>query len=549
MSQAPNPKAELAADYYLQNFKLVLQRVEINYADLLTAEEQSFIQGFYQLPPSAQCLLVRMLTRKGIYFRSDKLNYLEVGCTPTAAGNLIARGFVSADPIVTLEQLTHLLTKPELLGTLAALLPNKKNLAKGELVEILVQQNPAPRHWLVWTQMQLGDLYQVEIQPLVDRLMILFFGNGYQDLSEFVLQDLGIYEYETYSLDKKHRVFSTRADLEYFCHSLALKDAQELACTPQEIMALAQLIPAGEFNARIKRRFDKLRNSLAYKLERSEYLEQALELYQLSQLPPARERCVRILEKQNCLAQAWELLQALLTKPANQSELQAGQVIAKRLHKKLNLPAPITTKFTVKELNIQLTPTNDTVEQIACTYFHKPDAPCVYVENTLFNGLFGLWLWPVMFASVDAAFAHEFHAAPLDMYQEDFVARRPQLQLLWQELETGEHRQRMRQTYRTKWGKINHWVNWEWLTADLVELALVCISAPRLKAIFSRLLFDLKENRSGFPDLIQFYPEQQNFRLIEIKGPGDRLQDNQKRWLEYFAQQQIEAEVCYVNWC
>jgi VRR-NUC domain len=65
------------------------------------------------------------------------------------------------------------------------------------------------------------------------------------------------------------------------------------------------------------------------------------------------------------------------------------------------------------------------------------------------------------------------------------------------------------------------------------------------------LLFDIHSNRSGFPDLIQFFPNSpngKNYRLIEVKGPGDRLQDNQQRWLEYFSAHDIPAEVWYVRW-
>ncbi|MBN7134698.1 hypothetical protein ACP89_21425, partial [Pseudomonas oleovorans] len=65
---------------------------------------------------------------------------------------------------------------------------------------------------------------------------------------------------------------------------------------------------------------------------------------------------------------------------------------------------------------------------------------------------------------------------------------------------------------------------------------------------FTRLLRDLKANRAGMPDLIQFYPQEQRYRMIEVKGPGDRLQDNQKRWLAFAAERGIPVEVCYVSW-
>ena len=38
------------------------------------------------------------------------------------------------------------------------------------------------------------------------------------------------------------------------------------------------------------------------------------------------------------------------------------------------------------------------------------------------------------------------------------------------------------------------------------------------------------------------------YRMIEVKGPGDRLQDNQKRWLAFCAEHGMPVEVCYVRW-
>jgi hypothetical protein len=62
-------------------------------------------------------------------------------------------------------------------------------------------------------------------------------------------------------------------------------------------------------------------------------------------------------------------------------------------------------------------------------------------------------------------------------------------------------------------------------------------------------LFDPRENRNGFPDLIAFGERPGDYRMIEVKAPGDRLQGNQKRWLRYFAQHDIPASVAWVDWC
>jgi hypothetical protein len=62
------------------------------------------------------------------------------------------------------------------------------------------------------------------------------------------------------------------------------------------------------------------------------------------------------------------------------------------------------------------------------------------------------------------------------------------------------------------------------------------------------LLRDIRGNRSGLPDLIRFWPAERRYELIEVKGPGDRLQDNQIRWLAYCAQHGIPVRVLDVRW-
>ena len=82
----------------------------------------------------------------------------------------------------------------------------------------------------------------------------------------------------------------------------------------------------------------------------------------------------------------------------------------------------------------------------------------------------------------------------------------------------------------------------------MLETALHCIPARHLRHCFERLLLDLRENRAGLPDLVQFWPLEQRYRMIEVKGPGDRLQNNQRRWLDYCHSVDIPVAVCHVRW-
>ena len=69
-----------------------------------------------------------------------------------------------------------------------------------------------------------------------------------------------------------------------------------------------------------------------------------------------------------------------------------------------------------------------------------------------------------------------------------------------------------------------------------------------LRLWFEWILRDVQENRAGFPDLVQFWPRERRYRLVEVKGPGDQLRDNQRRLLEYCVSHNMPVSVCRVRW-
>ena len=115
-------------------------------------------------------------------------------------------------------------------------------------------------------------------------------------------------------------------------------------------------------------------------------------------------------------------------------------------------------------------------------------------------------------------------------------------------LQSGEYREHIRSTFGAKAGLASPFVAWDLLTPELLALALECIAPQDLGRCFERILADIPANRAGLPDLIQFFPCERRYRLIEVKGPGDRLQDNQVRWLNFCMANGIEAAVCKVAW-
>jgi hypothetical protein len=189
------------------------------------------------------------------------------------------------------------------------------------------------------------------------------------------------------------------------------------------------------------------------------------------------------------------------------------------------------------------------VEYVARDHLTCETAPVHYVENALINSLFGLLCWEPVFAAVPGAFFHPFQRGPADLHAPDFHARRAdQFAGCLEQLDSGVYRETILRHLHGKAGLQSPFVFWGMLTPELVALALDCLPAAHLKLWFERLLRDIRGNRSGLPDLIRFWPAERRYELIEVKGPGDRLQDNQIRWLAYCAQHGMPVRVLDVRW-
>lgn len=554
MNESLKPTLDLAPDYYLHNFRFMLDWVWQSYADLLSEHEHKFIHAFNQLDHDAQCLLVRLSSRKGPLFRQDKLAYPEINSIEMSAQKLVAADLLSTIIPLDLNTLANALTKLELLQLFGKELTGLKQARKETLIQTLAPAHAEFQTWEAWTNNQLGRAWYLDNQSIINTLLLLFFGNAYQNLTEFVLQDLGLFRYEKYTIDSHHRLFKSREELDQYQHLVQLRAELEVDSSIPTLLKIAAQLPPQCTTERLQRRRAKLCNQIAYALERADEHSSAMQLYEQSHLPPARERRIRLLEKQERYSDAWQLLSALLSNPLDEQELHVAQRMAPRLAKKSGLTFKKQLPVLINTQQIQLQQITDThgntlrVEEIVRQSLDAPNAPCVYAENLLLNGLFGLWLWPEMFRDIEGAFANPFQAAPLDMYQENFVTNRPHIQQLWESLDKDEYHHSIQNTWREKQGIANHLVNWNFLSSNLLDMALHTIPAKHLKLFFERMLFDIKNNRSGLPDLIQFFPEEKTYRLIEVKGPGDRIQDNQQRWLEYFSKHHIPAEVYYVSW-
>lgn len=536
--------------YYLHNFCQVLDWLRLRYADLLDEEEQAFIDGFATLPRPSQALLVRMVMRKGVRFRERRLGYEEIGPTASAMKPLLARGWVDTEAPLALEELFQLLLKDEISACFAADLSRPK-AAKHELFDQLQPLYPDPRPLRQWWPACEEPVYTFQHQAVCDRLRLMFFGNLYQDWSEFVLADLGLMRYEQVTFSEDSRALRERADIE-LCLALH-RFAEQLEGDADIDLLLAQLDGLNSSNPWLERRRAKLQYQVGQHFERQGDWPRALALYPRCAHPQARERHIRVLERSGDYTTAFELARLTEQQPANAAEAQALTRILPRLKRKLGGPPQSRRKAAAVsrlDLNLPSELAALGVERAVKTWLEQAEnAPVHYVENTLFNSLFGLLCWSAIFAPLPGAFFHPFQSGPQDLLDAGFHGRRALLFAdCLNQLDDGRYRQTMLDTFAAKHGLQSPFVYWELLSVELLEQALDCLPPQHLKQCFLRLLEDIQANRAGMPDLIQFWPTEKRYRMIEVKGPGDRLQDNQLRWIDFCATHGLPVDVCHVQW-
>merc|ERR1712192_254665 len=89
-------------------------------------------------------------------------------------------------------------------------------------------------------------------------------------------------------------------------------------------------------------------------------------------------------------------------------------------------------------------------------------------------------------------------------------------------------------------------VSWDRLSPTSLASLAGCIGGGPLSKILGRLARGHREARSGLPDLTVWDPASGKARMVEVKGPGDRLSTKQILWVRFLNSVGLPAEVCHV---
>ena len=543
----------LSPFYYRDNYQRLCDTVEAQYGDILGDDERALLQVFRALTFNAQCLYVRLISRTGPWFRESKLAYAELGPVTPLVDELLANGMAEEAAALSAQELGKLFTRGELQQMFASLGHTKLADKPALLLAIDQLALDADATLLAIAALDSGRIVAPLGVEFTQLLQLLFFGNRRQSLTDFVLQDLGLTRYYPYALNRAQRLFSCRAALDEYLACAALGDAHYTlldAGEQEQLPALAaQLLPMDIHFPSSERHWHRLCNNLARDLERLDERELALALYCRSNRHPARERRARILEGNGDWAGALSLCEEILASPWCEAERETAQRILPRVKRKLDGTRLPQRRDAFTPVTLALPRGSGAVEELVATHLQPQWHTVHYVENALMNTLFGLAFWEQIFAPVPGVFHNPFQSAPADMYDGAFREKRSEAiaqrlaQLRGQHLAT-----ELAQAYQRYQHYECRWTHWRYISLELVEACTRVIPADHLLSIWERMLFDPAENRRGFPDLIALGAEAGEYCMIEVKGPGDALQDSQKRWLRYFQAQGIPAQVAWVEW-
>ncbi len=552
---------ELPPKYYLDYFRYLLGFVRDKYAHILNETEYAFLDAFDALGENAQSLFVRFSNRRGAFFRVRRLNYPEIEHWAAGLLQLQECGFaerIGVQHIDRAGELLNVFTKPELLEFAKFLnldVRGKGSLKKEEVVDFLLET--ADFAELIEAIDASEPVVKVCYEPVVMLLKYLFFGNRANDMTDFVVRDLGLLRYEPVDESQLVARFNTRKEVDdKLAVSIAREDYQlmrEAETDPLEIYFWFMDWNArkGDLEEIAQVSYERLVLSVAGFLERKKVPEEALNAYRLTVQPPSRERQVRLLTKLKSSEEAIALCDQILQAPQNADEqFFAIDYINGQTEKlqKRRAKRSVTAYLHQSESLVIAPEFRYQVEQGVAEALAREGWEVVFSENYLWRGLFGLLFWDVIFDTGAAAMHHPLQRSPSDLYQPRFFEKRREA--LLDRLDLLEQPQALRaqlqRTFEEKWGTVNPLVDWFPEVLTMVLTATERIPTEALRKVMLDMMRNLREHRRGFPDLFAWTAT--DYTFVEVKSPTDNLSSQQLYWLQFFAANGVKAKVLRVEW-
>ncbi|MBC8155919.1 MAG: VRR-NUC domain-containing protein [Bacteroidetes bacterium] len=556
------PQIILPPRYYLDNFSYVVDVVKRLYGGLLNENEQRFLDQFNALSIDAKCLFVRFSNRKGLFFRVNKLTYPEISDLPAALGELLLNGMVerlSAHHKGLAGLALGVFTKPELVGLLPLDAEEVRPMAKLKKEDVVQYATRELDFGEVVTRLTTREtVIKVGYEAEVTMLKYLFFGNRGSDMTEFVVRDLGMINFERYDESKLTARFRSRKEVEdkllVSLTSEMLYELKQTETPAEEIYNwfLTWNETRPELTDIAISGYQRLVLKVGAHLEKQKLPDQALVIYELVNQVPARERRVRLLFKSGLMDEALALCDEMAVTPQNADERYFATDFRQKIlglsDKKRSRKS--TTRFLSDAEAVAIPAAyRHHVEAGVMNHYLEQGQDAAFTENYPWRGLFGLTFWDIIYDADAQAIHHPLQRAPSDFYAPDFYLKREVL--LKNRLDalasTADWQQQVERMFHAKYGIANVLVDWSETLLDLVHRLIMLLDPAQLRLILLEMARNLRENTRGFPDLL-VWDEEGTYSFVEVKSPTDHLSAQQLHWMEYFQAIGVPGKVVRVVW-
>ncbi|KAL6898075.1 hypothetical protein ACP4OV_006671 [Aristida adscensionis] len=596
--------------------------VELLWENFISAVRNGNFQrsnSFKLLSDDGQRLFVRIYTRKGggPWFRMSSITYREISDLEHAARELKVTGYIDMlsstdDPSeYDMKEILDVLSVPEMKEILKEL-PKDNNMSckrRHELLTTLlsVYHNGTctglQNQILKWT----GTCIRISemADELLWRVQRLFFLNGDQDLSSFLLVEFGLVKFPDYDCKISHRVFQERSDLLEYEEAIRVAQVMDESLDNNEMEMVTRCIdlsenrlcsmPKQENVPSAKRPppfFSRFSASWVYSkiltlgvsvYERDRRYTDAIRILRilLSKVPSDRRRgywTLRLSVDMEHMGRPNESLSIAeggvidpWVRAGSKFALQKRVLRLSKPPRRWKVPSYADyVRRNIKEVSIEGRPLNcETgtknvfygyngelcgVEQLALQYYADEGGGWqgIHSEGGIWMTIFGLLMWDVMFSDMQDVFLSKFQTAPLDLETDDFYeARKDLVESQLRKIEGGMAEEMLISSWELHKGTSCQGVNWDRHCLTDLRAVVACIGGHCLASLLRHLAVDYRSWSSGMPDLLlwRFLDERGGgeAKLVEVKGPRDQLSEQQRAWIHVLVDFGFDVEVCKVS--
>jgi hypothetical protein len=520
---------ELSATYYWDHFSYILRYLDRHYLPLLKESEIAFLQDFSDLSFAAQCLYLRLASRRSSFFRVEKLSYPEIGDVARPLQVLRSAGFLidisdGAESIFTKQECVVLAKKQGIKVPSSA--------SKDEVAALVSSPD-------LIAEFSAGVVAPLRLEVFAF-IQFLFFGTRSRDLTDFVVRDLGHRAFVEVQEDDLKPYFQTRDEAEqkwaiamwreWFFNTTVSVD-EILASWRVHILPLSSSLLDPSI-----RSFESACFSLGRSLERNKAYLEALEVYEVSMSGASLERRVRILQKLGELEEAVAWARVGLEICVSPTEIHFFEdFLAKQASKKSI--KQVTSSLKQAEI-IEISPEYiGQVEAGVAAYFESQGYYTAFTENQIWRNFLGLFAWDLIFTDRKDGFHHPFQWAPSHYAKESFAGELP-LHLLSDLVALLDV---LRSRAAENQGSMNPLVDWYSLDFELMERFLTALPTEGLAAISQYMWTHLGTHVKGFPDL--FIQKGDEYAFVEVKSPNDHLSAIQHFWHDFLRKNGVSVRL------